>query len=142
MQRYCALRIAGRGRSTSFSVEYKTGNQSLFECAESFTKQGLRGVGTSGCERCHLHERPATERLPQANRREHRNIRNARVQPTASSATIQAQVAPSLRAPVASRAIRRRLAEGHLGLRRALRMLPLTTTPRGFRLEWCRARQD
>ncbi|GFW18309.1 hypothetical protein TNCV_4008481 [Trichonephila clavipes] len=35
MQRDCALRIAGRGRFISFSVEYKTGNQCLFECAES-----------------------------------------------------------------------------------------------------------
>ncbi|GFX60490.1 uncharacterized protein TNCV_1182091 [Trichonephila clavipes] len=37
MQRDCTLHIAGRGHLTSFSVEYKTGNQSLFECAESFT---------------------------------------------------------------------------------------------------------
>ncbi|GFV09795.1 hypothetical protein TNCV_2598501 [Trichonephila clavipes] len=40
MQRDCALRIAGRGRLTS-SKEYKTGNQSLFECAELFTKEEL-----------------------------------------------------------------------------------------------------
>ncbi|GFW65064.1 hypothetical protein TNCV_393301 [Trichonephila clavipes] len=40
---------------------------------------------------------------------------NARVQPTASSATIQTHVAPLLGAPVSSRTIRRRLAEGHLG---------------------------
>ncbi|GFU62832.1 HTH_Tnp_Tc3_2 domain-containing protein [Trichonephila clavipes] len=53
-------------------------------------------------------------------------IRNARVQPTASSAAIQAQVAPSLRAPVSSGTIRRRLAEGHSGSRRPLRVLPLT----------------
>ncbi|GFT33584.1 sodium channel protein 1 brain [Trichonephila clavipes] len=32
----------GGGRLTSFSVEYKTGNQSLFECAEWFTKKELR----------------------------------------------------------------------------------------------------
>ncbi|GFU39199.1 transposable element Tcb2 transposase [Trichonephila clavipes] len=38
MQRDCALRIDSRQRLTSLSVEYKTGNQSLFECAESFTK--------------------------------------------------------------------------------------------------------
>ncbi|GFS53002.1 transposable element Tcb2 transposase [Trichonephila clavipes] len=47
-------------------------------------------------------------------------VRNARVQPTASSAAIQAHVAPSLVAPVSSRTIRRRLAEGHLGSRRPL----------------------
>ncbi|GFX94781.1 HTH_Tnp_Tc3_2 domain-containing protein [Trichonephila clavipes] len=46
--------------------------------------------------------------------------------PTASSAAIQAQVAPSLGAPVSSRTIRRRLAEGHLGSRRSMRVLPLT----------------
>ncbi|GFX48358.1 HTH_Tnp_Tc3_2 domain-containing protein [Trichonephila clavipes] len=42
-------------------------------------------------------------------------LRNARVQPTASSAVIQTQVAPSLGALVSSRTIRRRLAEGHFG---------------------------
>ncbi|GFU56091.1 uncharacterized protein TNCV_3405521 [Trichonephila clavipes] len=32
MQRVCVLRIAGRWSLKSFSVEYKAGNQSLFEC--------------------------------------------------------------------------------------------------------------
>ncbi|GFX30908.1 transposable element Tcb2 transposase [Trichonephila clavipes] len=36
--------------------------------------------------------------------------------------------------------MRRCLAEGHLGSRRPLRVLPLTRTHRRFRLEWCRAR--
>ncbi|GFV37311.1 transposable element Tcb2 transposase [Trichonephila clavipes] len=53
---------------------------------------------------------------------------------------IQAQVAPSLGAPVSSRTIRRRLAEGHLGSRRPLCGLPLTPTHRHLRLEWCHAR--
>ncbi|GFU59017.1 transposable element Tcb2 transposase [Trichonephila clavipes] len=39
MQHDCVLRVAGRGRLTSFSVGYKTG-----------------GIGTSGSEICHLHE--------------------------------------------------------------------------------------
>ncbi|GFW09749.1 transposable element Tcb2 transposase [Trichonephila clavipes] len=73
-------------------------------------------------------------------RKDRQIIRNARVQPTASSAAIQAQVAPSLGAPVSSRTIRRRMTEGHLGSRRALRMLPLTPTHRRLRLEWCRER--
>ncbi|GFW32846.1 HTH_Tnp_Tc3_2 domain-containing protein [Trichonephila clavipes] len=55
-------------------------------------------------------------------------VRNARVRSTASSAAIQAQVAPSLGAPVSSRTIRRCLAEGHLESRRPLRVLPLTPT--------------
>ncbi|GFW06471.1 uncharacterized protein TNCV_2188051 [Trichonephila clavipes] len=42
MQRDGALRMNGRGRLTSFSMEIKTGNQSLFENAESFTKSELR----------------------------------------------------------------------------------------------------
>ncbi|GFT49076.1 uncharacterized protein TNCV_3261881 [Trichonephila clavipes] len=42
MQRDCALRIASRRRLTSLFVEYKTGNQSIFECDESFTKEELR----------------------------------------------------------------------------------------------------
>ncbi|GFW23327.1 transposable element Tcb2 transposase [Trichonephila clavipes] len=60
--------------------------------------------------------------------------------PTALSAAIQSKVAPSLGAPVSSRIIRRRPAEGHLGSRRPLRVLPLTSTHRRLRLEWCRAR--
>ncbi|GFW93075.1 transposable element Tcb2 transposase [Trichonephila clavipes] len=71
--------------------------------------------------------RPDSGHLRQFSQREdHHIVRNARVQPTASSATIQAQVAPSLGAPVSSRTIRRRLAEEHLGSRRPLRALPLT----------------
>ncbi|GFX42390.1 hypothetical protein TNCV_1519541 [Trichonephila clavipes] len=46
------------------------------------------------------------------------------------------------RTPVSSRTIRRRLAEGHLGSRRPLHELPLTTTHRRQRLEWCRARAN
>ncbi|GFX07686.1 HTH_Tnp_Tc3_2 domain-containing protein [Trichonephila clavipes] len=45
--------------------------------------------------------------------------------PTASSAAIQTQVAPSLGAPVPSRTIRRRLAEERLGSQSPLRVLPL-----------------
>ncbi|GFW00906.1 transposable element Tcb2 transposase [Trichonephila clavipes] len=44
-------------------------------------------------------------------------VRNARVQPTASSAAIQVQVAHSLGTPVSFRTIRRCLAKGHLGSR-------------------------
>ncbi|GFV38794.1 HTH_Tnp_Tc3_2 domain-containing protein [Trichonephila clavipes] len=73
--------------------------------------------------------RPGSVRPGQTSRREDRHIvRNARVQPTVSSAAIQAQVAPSLGAPMSSRTIRSRLAEGHLGSRRPLRVLPLTPT--------------
>ncbi|GFX29055.1 transposable element Tcb2 transposase [Trichonephila clavipes] len=85
--------------------------------------------------------RPGSGRPRQTSRREDRHIvRNARVQPTASLATIQAQLAPLLGVPVSSRTIRRRLPERHLGSRRPLRVLPLTPTNRRLRLEWCRAR--
>ncbi|GFW53250.1 transposable element Tcb2 transposase [Trichonephila clavipes] len=60
--------------------------------------------------------------------------------PTASSVTIQAQVAPSLEASVSSRTIRRRLAEGCFGSWCPLRVLPLTSTHRRLHLEWCHAR--
>ncbi|GFU85466.1 transposable element Tcb2 transposase [Trichonephila clavipes] len=60
--------------------------------------------------------------------------------PTVSSIAIQAQVAPSLGPTVSSRTIRRCLAVGHLRSRHPLRVLPLTSTHRRFRLEWCRAR--
>ncbi|GFT10084.1 transposable element Tcb2 transposase [Trichonephila clavipes] len=60
--------------------------------------------------------RPGSGCPRQTNRREdHHIVKNARVQPIASSATIKAQVAPSLGAPVSPRIIRRCLAEGHLG---------------------------
>ncbi|GFW59136.1 transposable element Tcb2 transposase [Trichonephila clavipes] len=69
-------------------------------------------------------------------RREDRHIvRNARVQPTALSAAVQGQVAPSLRAPVSSRIIQRHLAERHLGPWHPLRVLPLTPTHRRLRLD-------
>lgn len=87
--------------------------------------------------------RPGSGRPRQTSRREDRHIiRHARVEPTASLAAIQTQAAPSLRAPVSSRTIARRLAEGHLVSRRPLRVLPMTPTHRRLRLEWCRARQD
>ncbi|GFW20305.1 transposable element Tcb2 transposase [Trichonephila clavipes] len=80
--------------------------------------------------------RTGSGRSQQTSRGEDRHIiRNARVQPIASSAAIQAQVAPSLGAPVSSQTIRRCLAEGHLGSRCPLRVLPLTPTHRRLRLE-------
>ncbi|GFY14420.1 transposable element Tcb2 transposase [Trichonephila clavipes] len=85
--------------------------------------------------------RPGSGRPLQINRREdHHIVRNAREQPTTSSAAIQAEVALSLGSPVSSRTIRRRLIEGHLGSRRSLRVLPLTPSHRRLRLEWCRTR--
>ncbi|GFV66149.1 transposable element Tcb2 transposase [Trichonephila clavipes] len=85
--------------------------------------------------------RSGSGRSRQSSRREdHLIVRNADVPPTVSFTAIQAQVAPSLRAPVSSRTIRRRLAEGHLGSRRPLRVLTLKPTHRCLRLEWCLAR--
>ncbi|GFU22428.1 transposable element Tcb2 transposase [Trichonephila clavipes] len=85
--------------------------------------------------------RPGSERPRQTSRREAGHIvRNARKQPFASSAAIQVQVAPSLGAHVYSRIIRRRLAEGHLGSRCPLRVMPLTPTHQRLHLEWCHAR--
>ncbi|GFU44979.1 transposable element Tcb2 transposase [Trichonephila clavipes] len=83
--------------------------------------------------------RPDSGRLRQTSRRDRHIVRNARVQLTASSTAIQAQVAPSLGAPVSSRTIRRRLAEGHLGSRHPLRVVSFTPTHRCLSLEWCRA---
>ncbi|GFU56304.1 transposable element Tcb2 transposase [Trichonephila clavipes] len=85
--------------------------------------------------------RPGSGRPRLTSRQENRHVvRNARVQPTASSAAIQAQVVPSLGAPVSSRTMRRCLGEGYSGSRHPLRVLPLTPTDRRLRLEWCRAR--
>ncbi|GFT21963.1 transposable element Tcb2 transposase [Trichonephila clavipes] len=85
--------------------------------------------------------RPGSGHPRQTSRqKDHHIVRNVRVQPTASSTAIQAQVAPSLKAPVSSRTIRRHLAKGHLGSWRPLRVLLLTPTQRRLRLEWCHAR--
>ncbi|GFX41852.1 transposable element Tcb2 transposase [Trichonephila clavipes] len=85
--------------------------------------------------------RPGSGRPRQTSRRKDRHIvRNVSIQHTASSTAIQAQVAPSLGAPLSSRTIRGGLAEGHLESRCPLRDLPLTPTHRRLRLEWCQAR--
>ncbi|GFV44209.1 HTH_Tnp_Tc3_2 domain-containing protein [Trichonephila clavipes] len=85
--------------------------------------------------------RPSSGYTRETNRREdHHIVRNARVQSTASLAAIQTQVEPSLGVPVSSRTLRRRLAEGHLGSQRLLRVLSLTPIHRQLRLEWCRSR--
>ncbi|GFV11361.1 transposable element Tcb2 transposase [Trichonephila clavipes] len=87
--------------------------------------------------------RPGSERPRQTSRREdHHIVKNAHVQSTVSSATIQAQVAPSLEVPVSSRAIRRCPAEEHLGSRRPLRVLPLTPTYGCLHLERCHAQRN
>ncbi|GFX51813.1 transposable element Tcb2 transposase [Trichonephila clavipes] len=84
---------------------------------------------------------PGSGRPRQTSRRGDRHIvRNARVQPTALSADIQARVALSLGAPFSSRTIRRRLAERHLGSWRPLLVLNLTLTHQRLRLVWCHAR--
>ncbi|GFX03825.1 transposable element Tcb2 transposase [Trichonephila clavipes] len=85
--------------------------------------------------------RPGSRRHRQTSHREgHCIVRNARVHPTASSAAIQAQVAPSLGAPVSSRTIQRRVAERNLGSWRPLHMLPWSPTHRCLRLKWHHAR--
>ncbi|GFS63019.1 transposable element Tcb2 transposase [Trichonephila clavipes] len=85
--------------------------------------------------------RTGSGRPRQTSRREDCHIvRNARVQPTASVAAIQAHVASSLGTPLSSQTIRRRLAEGHLGSWCPLRVLPLTPTHRRVHLMWCRTR--
>ncbi|GFT24283.1 transposable element Tcb2 transposase [Trichonephila clavipes] len=116
-------------------------------------RQVARQLGHSDCvvRRCwdqwirkmSFTRKPSSGRPRQTSRQEDRHIvRNVRVQPTASSAAIQAQVVPSLGAPVSSRTIRMRLAEGHMRSRFPLKGLSLTPTHRLFRLEWCRARRN
>ncbi|GFX41185.1 transposable element Tcb1 transposase [Trichonephila clavipes] len=55
--------------------------------------------------------------------------------PTASSAATHVQVAPSLGVLVSSRTIPRHPAEGHLGSRHPLRVLPLMPTHPSLRLD-------
>ncbi|GFV97190.1 transposable element Tcb2 transposase [Trichonephila clavipes] len=109
-------------------------------------RQVARQLGRSDCvvRRCcdqwiretSFTRRPGPGRPRQTSGRENRYIvRNASVQRTASSAAIQAQVAPSLGAPASSRTIRRLLAKGHLGSRHPLRVLLLTPTHPCLRLD-------
>ncbi|GFW08277.1 transposable element Tcb2 transposase [Trichonephila clavipes] len=85
--------------------------------------------------------RPGIGRPRQTSHREdHHIVRNARVQPNASLAIIQAEVAPSLGAPVSSRTIQRCVAEGYFGSRCSLRVLPLTHIHRRLHLDWCYSR--
>ncbi|GFS90031.1 HTH_Tnp_Tc3_2 domain-containing protein [Trichonephila clavipes] len=73
--------------------------------------------------------RPVSGRPRHTSRQEdHHIVRNARIQPNASSAAVEAQVTPTLGAPVSSRTIRKHLAEGHLGSRCSLRVQLLTPT--------------
>ncbi|GFX39832.1 potassium voltage-gated channel protein eag [Trichonephila clavipes] len=98
-------------------------------------------IKTENTKQSQIAHRPGSGHPRQSSRREDRYIvRNARVQPTFSSAAIQAQVALSLEDPVSSRTIRRHMAEGHLGSRGPLRGLLLTPTHRRLHLEWCHAR--
>ncbi|GFX66977.1 HTH_Tnp_Tc3_2 domain-containing protein [Trichonephila clavipes] len=78
-------------------------------------------------------------RRPVVTQKDRHIVRNARVQPTASSTAIQAHVAPSLGVLVSSRTIRRCLAEGRLRSWYLLRVIPLTPIHRHLRLKWCRA---
>ncbi|GFV33556.1 HTH_Tnp_Tc3_2 domain-containing protein [Trichonephila clavipes] len=91
--------------------------------------------------------RPGSGCPRQTTHREDRPIgRNTSSQPTASSASIQEQVAPSVGGPVSSRTIPRHLSEGHLEARSPLRLLSLTPTqstppfgvvPRTRKLDCC-----
>ncbi|GFV87469.1 hypothetical protein TNCV_3281071 [Trichonephila clavipes] len=68
---------------------------------------GSNAAIPGGSERCHLPEDQAQQTPRQTSHREDRHIvRNACVQLTASSAAIQAQLGPSLVAPVSSNTIR------------------------------------
>ncbi|GFX13534.1 transposable element Tcb2 transposase [Trichonephila clavipes] len=78
--------------------------------------------------------RPDSRRPRQTNGREdHHIVRNTRIQPTASSAAIQAQVASLIWIPASSRTIQRTIDEGHLGSCPPLNVLPFTLTHRCLR---------
>ncbi|GFT15066.1 HTH_Tnp_Tc3_2 domain-containing protein [Trichonephila clavipes] len=114
--------------------------------SERYSKEGRSDCVVRRCWDQWIRERSFTRRpslghpRQTSHREDHHIVRNARVQPTVSSATILAQVAPSLGVPVSYRSIRRHLAEGYLGSRHPLRVLSLTPTLRRLRLEWCHAR--
>ncbi|GFU08417.1 transposable element Tcb2 transposase [Trichonephila clavipes] len=135
MQRDFALRIAGRGCLMSFSVEYETARRVVRQLGRSDSV--VRKCWDQWIREMSFTRRPGSGCPRKTSRQEDRHIvRNARVHPTASSAAIQPQVAPSLGAPVSSRTIRRHFAEGHLGSIRPLRVQPLTPTHRRIRFDY------
>ncbi|GFU87987.1 uncharacterized protein TNCV_1335561 [Trichonephila clavipes] len=84
-----------------------------------------RGVGTSGSERCHLHENQVQDAVDrQSSRRPPHRKKCTRT----ANCFIARHPGTGLETP---RTIRRRLAEEHLGSRRPIRVLPLTPTHRG-----------
>ncbi|GFT62080.1 transposable element Tcb2 transposase [Trichonephila clavipes] len=132
----CALRIAGRSEVDKPLRHFR----SHYEQLSQFEKERIIGMMEAGClARRVAHQLDCSDSVT-SRREDHNIVRNTCVQPTASSAAIQAQVAPSLGAPVSSRTIGRHLADGHLGSRRPLRVLPLTPTHRCLHLKWYHAR--
>ncbi|GFW77621.1 transposable element Tcb2 transposase [Trichonephila clavipes] len=114
------------------NIPENDGSVNVGDTVQTIASRVARQLSRCDCvvRRCweqRIREKLFTRRLSsgrprQTSRREHRHIvKNAGAQPTASSAAIQAKVAPLLGAPVSSRTRGRRLAEGHLGSRRPLR---------------------
>ncbi|GFW33840.1 HTH_Tnp_Tc3_2 domain-containing protein [Trichonephila clavipes] len=128
MQRDCALRTAGSGRLTSFSMEYKTGKTKV--CLSVLNRLQSRAEAVLGPvdprDVIYTKIKLRTPSIDQSSRRPPHRKKCTRTSVRRSPVAIQAQVASSLGAPVSSRTIRRRLAEGHLGSWRPLRVLPLT----------------
>ncbi|GFX98484.1 transposable element Tcb2 transposase [Trichonephila clavipes] len=131
MQRDYALRRAGRGCLTSFSVEYKTDNQ---RCEEVLGPMDPRDVLLHEDQAQDALDRPVVEKT--ATSKNCTRTANYFIGRYPDTGSIFARVLVSFRT------IRRRLAEGHLGSLRPLRVLPLTPTHRSLRLEWCRARRN
>ncbi|GFV08125.1 transposable element Tcb2 transposase [Trichonephila clavipes] len=124
MQRDCALSIAG---------------EAVFLKLRGSPLEGRAGF--SGSARDVIYTKSGSGSPRQTSpRKDRRIVRNARVEPTASSNAIQAQVALSLENLVSYRTIRRRLGEGHLGSRQPLRVLPSTppfgVVPRTRKLDY------
>ncbi|GFS98221.1 transposable element Tcb2 transposase [Trichonephila clavipes] len=111
------------------------------------TVDGVRTVKSLGSKdmdaECRKWQQPnQTKRTPSIDQSSRRPSHRTKCTFTANCfiGAIRAQVAPSLGALVSSRTIRKCLAEGHLGSRRPLCVLPVTPTHRRLRLKWCHAR--
>ncbi|GFX51783.1 transposable element Tcb2 transposase [Trichonephila clavipes] len=114
----------------------------------SGTRTGTHSIETSPTTSSHttlttrLKQPQETPSTDQSSRSQPHRKKCTRIQPTVSSAAIQAQVILSLRALLSSRTIRRHLTEKHLGSRCPLRVLLLKPTHRRFRLEGCHAQRN
>ncbi|GFW49584.1 uncharacterized protein TNCV_2843651 [Trichonephila clavipes] len=127
-----------------FSVDYPH-NDSICKLPDPFTQMGsigksygdLQGSETRkvAVKLTNVERSTAIKRLGNTGLEDRLIIQHSRVEPTAPLVAVLTQAVPLLRAPMSSRTIARRLAEGHLVSRCPLSLLPMRPIYRLLRFE-------